>query len=154
MSTLRTHPHPTKLQTMSLIENYGMVPLDWGTYPMGLQHDSGGCPAPGAAASPASPEELARVAQRQANTSMRGGNNPYQFEKCPSQLRYEIGTGCMNPACQCQNCQGDCKCTKGGAIVEGFLGGMLGGQSPQFWLVAVIVAVLVYMYLNGKPKRK
>jgi hypothetical protein len=136
---------------MSKKENYGNVYLDWGNYPMGAHHDMGGCPA--TAAPPlADAEDVARAAHAHATAEQRGGNNPYQFESCPERLRYEIGTGCMNPACHCKNCQGDCKCGAGGSIVEGFGGNItILGHDLRFWLIAVGVAALVYMLMSGKP---
>ena len=127
-------------------ENYGAVLLDWGSYPLGEQQDMGGCPADHPAEA-ASPDDLARVAHYKRNMEQRAGNNPYQFEACPERLRYEVGTGCMNPGCMCHNCQGDCKCTKQGRLVEGFT---VMGQDLKFWLIAGVVGLLVYKYLSKK----
>lgn len=130
-------------------EQYGPVRLDWGVSPLGEHHDMGGCPATGAPEGPTA-HEVARVAHYKRNMEQRGGNNPYEFEKCPERLRYEVGTGCMNPGCMCHNCQGDCKCNKQGGLVEGF---QVMGQSLQFWLVAALVAYLVYTYMSKKPRK-
>lgn len=131
-------------------EQYGPVRLDWGVYPLGSHQDMGGCPDGGIADGP-TPDELARVAYAKRNMEQRGGNNPYQFEACPERLRYEVGTGCMNPGCMCHNCQGDCKCTKQGGLMEGF--GMLMGHDLKFWLIAAVVAYLVYTYMSKKARK-
>ena len=133
-------------------EQYGQVRLDWGSAPMDESHDMGGCPATGIPEGP-TPEEVARVSHYKKNMEQRGGNNPYEFENCPSRLRYEVGTGCMNPQCMCHNCQGDCKCNKG--LTEGFIGRvMIMGHDLKFWAVTVLVAYLVYKYMSKKGARK
>lgn len=132
-------------------EHYGAVRLDWGTYPLGTHHDAGGCPVD-QPAELARPDELARVAHYKRNMEQRGGNNPYQFEGCPERLRYEVGTGCMNPACMCRNCHGDCKCNKN--VVEGFGDMTILGRDLKFWLIAGAVAFLTYRLLGGKKMRK
>jgi len=131
-------------------EAYGPVRLDWGVYPLGEQYDDGGCPAGGRIDRP-SASQRARVAHYKHNMEQRGGNNPYEFEACPQRLRYEVGTGCMNPGCMCHNCQGDCKCTKQGGLVEGF---SVLGKDMKFWIVAIAVAYLFYYYMMKKPGRK
>lgn len=135
---------------MSLRENYGMVDLDWGSYPLGEHLDMGGCGADqGAAVADAA--DAARAAYAQKTQEERGGNNPYDFEECPSRLRYEIGTGCMNPACHCKNCHGSCACGSDGVLVEGFgLDTMFLGRDLKFWAVALLVAYVVYCMLNKK----
>lgn len=133
-----------------LKEKYGPVRLDWGMMPIAASNDLGGCPSGVADAPTADAQDHARVAHYKRNMEQRGGNNPYQFEQCPERLRYEVGTGCMNPGCMCKNCHGDCKCTKQGGLVEGF---SLLGRDLKFWLVAAVVAFIVYKYLNGKKRR-
>ena len=131
-------------------EQYGPIRMDWGVYPLGEQHDDGGCPAEGKF-DQVTASQRARVAQSKHNMEMRGGNNPYEFEACPKRLRYEVGTGCMNPGCMCHNCQGDCKCTKQGGLVEGF---SVLGKDMKFWIVAIAAAYLFYYYMSKKPGRK
>ena len=132
-------------------ENYGAVLLDWGSYPLGEQQDMGGCPADHPAEA-ASPDDLARVAHYKRNMEQRAGNNPYQFESCPDRLRYEVGTGCMNPGCMCHNCHGDCKCTKQGALVEGFNG--IFGMDLKSLLIVGVVGYLTYTLFTGKKSRR
>lgn len=135
-------------------EQYGPVRLDWGVYPMGEQYDMGGCHAGagdgGDMMHGPSHEEEARVAHYKHNMEQRGGNNPYQFEACPERLRYEVGTGCMNPGCMCHNCQGDCKCTRQGRLTEGF---SVLGHDLKFWLIAGLVAYLVYHFMSKKSRK-
>ena len=132
-------------------EQYGPDRLDWGVFPISEHHDAGGCPADGGELGTPAEGDVARVAHYKRNMEQRGGNNPYQFEECPDRLRYEVGTGCMNPGCMCHNCQGDCKCTKQGKLVKGFT---ILGKDLKFWLVAIVVAWLVYYYMSKKPGRK
>jgi len=125
-------------------EQYGQVRLDWGPSPLGGEHDMGGCPSSSVIDGP-TPEEQARVAYSKRNMEQRAGNNPFMFEQCPDRLRYAIGTGCMNPSCNCFNCQGNCKC---GA--ESFVGGSFMGHDLKFWLIVGVVAYFVYIYMSKR----
>lgn len=128
-------------------EHYGPARLDWGTYPLGIEHDMGGCAGERHAFDEVDAGDARRLAHSKKTMEERGGNNPYAFESCPERLRYAIGTGCMNPACHCYNCHGDCKCGANGAIVEGFA---VAGRDWKFWAVALLVAWIVYKYMGGK----
>lgn len=135
-------------------ENYGRVRLDWGQYPIHELNDMGGCHGDEGSALPdVDPQAAARTAHAMQNMTQRGGNNPYQFENCPERLKYEVGTGCMNPACHCPNCQGDCHCAAGMAHKSKMLqalkakmsaGPRLMGKPVTFWLVVGVLAYLLY----------
>ena len=153
-------------------ENYGRVRLDWGQYPLEAQADMGGCYGDEGLALPPVDEEAAqRRSHYLANMSQRAGNNPHQFENCPERLKYEVGTGCMNPACMCQNCQGNCMCTKGAAYKSAMMskmasmkgrvaewkddwedkmeaGPQLMGKPVLLWVVLAVVGVLLYRNRN------
>lgn len=89
-------------------------------FPFHLSFDNGGCQYPEDCGEPPLPSDAedrrARCVQLRA--VQRGGNNPHQFECCPE--KKIVGTGCMNPSCNCKDCQGDCVCATGGEQVEGF----------------------------------
>jgi len=131
-----------------LREGYGAENLEWGVYPVGLEFDAGGscdeaCIAPAAVAA-----DVARGNYYKRNMEQRGNNNPYLYETVPQRLRYAYGTGCMNPDCKCQNCQGSCMC--GAAAAQPmFLPSMRGGMSLHTVLLIILI-VLVALYLKKK----
>lgn len=138
---------------MSLIENYGVPDLNWGTYPIDISLDSGGgcsnCPL-----KEASDNEKHRVACNMKRAVERGGNNPYDFQACPKNDTV-YGTGCMNPGCMCKNCQGDCVCSHlgGGEVREGFVD-YFANRDIKFWLGLVGVAFLAYYVVKERPFKK
>lgn len=97
-------------------------------YPIHLSYDVGGCQYPqdcGEVPLPTDQEER-RARCNLIRSVERGGNNPNDFECCPQ--KKIVGTGCMNPSCNCKDCQGDCVCEVGGEQIEGFAVGI--GMCP------------------------
>lgn len=99
------------LQDRDIKETYGDPHLHPGIYEDHTVYNENGCmyePRVG----DASCDDHARADERQRLMEQRAGNNPYVYEEIPMYAKtgYTTGTGCMNPDCECLNCQGMCMC--------------------------------------------
>jgi len=136
-----------------LREGYGSENLEWGVYPVGLEFDAGGSCDEASIAPAAVAADVARGVYYKRNMEQRANNNPYLYEAVPQRLRYAYGTGCMNPDCKCQNCQGSCMCggAKRGA---GFMPAMREMTGMSFHTVLLIILVVLgALYLKKKFMR-
>ena len=83
-----------------LIEKYGDIHLHTGPYP--IMDDPHGCPNPD------------HTIQEQPQRLEAISNSPdpsKRYAMVPSEnVGGEIGVGCMNTRCMCQNCHGSCNC--------------------------------------------
>lgn len=100
-----------------LIEQYGNPKLVWGYYPLSAEYNSGGCTRGCGSLQPADPVSVARAQERKLGMEQRGGNNSFDFQEIPTYTQHQVGTGCYNPNCHCDNCHGDCLCDQQGSIL-------------------------------------
>jgi len=127
-----------------LSENYGPVELSYGGYP--YCSDGGVNCSSDRVATPASADQMERAANALRSSVERGGNNSLVFQTCPQ--KKIVGTGCMNPMCECPNCQGDCVC---GRSLEAF-----GASRDSYWWIGVVLMAFIVYYLmsSGKSSKR
>lgn len=129
--------------------------IEWGNYPIGIEHDDGGFFDEAAIAPEAVAEEKARGAYYRRLVEQRGTNNAYLYEREPERLRYAYGAGCMNNACKAKDCHYDQYCEK--ATDENVMTVM--PTAPKFSfrnvLMFVLFAVLAgYLYKKFISKKR
>ena len=124
--------------------------LEWGYYPISEEYNSGGCQGCSLADIDVTPEQQLRIDIRDNNSLQRGGNNPMEFMEKPAYTQYEVGTGCYNPNCHCQDCQGDCMCNlPGGSMLSS-----LASKGVWYWLFILALVWLVYkMFIKRQSRR-
>ena len=142
--------------TNDLVEQYGNPMLTWGNYPLSAQHNSGGCP--GGCQLPKvndCAQKSQKAHERNMGMEQRGGNNPFDFQDAPLFTQHEVGTGCYNSKCKCDNCHGDCLCdSKGDVLVNNGIGPIMhsnnfehndGNQNDALnWLMMIGLAYFIY----------
>ena len=135
-----------------LVEKYGNPRLVWGYYPVSEDYNSGGCIGNCGQAQPADSIAAIKAQQRLIGMVHRGGNNPFKFQEIPAYTQYEVGTGCYNPNCMCDNCHGDCLCERGAANMTNIpnIANLFENNTFKF----IGLAVLAYFIYNLFIKRR
>lgn len=126
-----------------LVETYGDPHLHPGIYEDGSAYNSEGCILE-PSVSAATCDDILRAKERKAHMEQRAGNNPFDFQEIPkyAQKGFIVGTGCMNSACHCKNCHGDCLCEVDESSGCGC------GASPM-GLIASLLSLIPNMTGNG-----
>lgn len=145
-----------------LIENYGNPRLIWGYYPLSADYNSGGCIGGCGVPLSADPLDIARAAERKLGMEQRGGNNPFDFQEQQAYTQHEVGTGCYNTNCKCNNCHGDCLCDNNGAIIaNNGLGPIVASPNTNTyddqndaltWLGMIALAYFIYKLLFKRKR--
>lgn len=121
------------------------------SYPVHAALDNGGCPGSHTLQSWTDGQTDAALYEQRKSMEQRGGNNPYQFKQCPDSVTSLVGTGCMNPACRCASCHGDCTCDSP-QLAEGFCGAEVLGMGLGKWVLLAVAAWIAYDYFKKMRK--